>query len=396
MSVLEPCDFAYISTLVVEKTGVRLTDEQHDFVRKRVLPIAREGGFDEIADLVDQLQMSPNSKLHSRVIESVLDDETMFFRDFSSYKFLRHEVCTDLFEKRGHVRELNVWCGACSTGQEAFSISIMLNDALAQFKDWKITLLATDIAPSRIKKAKSGEFGQEEINRGLPAGLLLKHFDRDGTHWKIHQEHVDRIQFRVFNLMHDWDELPIFDIILMRNILGYFPKETQQAINDKLVEHMHEDTYLFLSANEAPVKSASFFLLKSTEKDACYQLEKRKTEDAEDSQEPPPRERRSSKNEPDKPKGGHEKKAATQVVEPKSAKPRKAQTKPAEPKDEKPKNLPAKPVEPEIVKPEILAAKPVEPAVEELASAQAIEPFEDDGIEDLDHDLHDDDMVEDV
>ena len=156
MSILEPSDFSYIADLVMNKTGVLLEEDQHDFVRKRVLPIAREGGFDEIADLVDQLQMSPNSKLHSRVIEAVLEDETMFFRDFSSYKFLRHEVAKDLFAQRAAKKELNVWCAACSSGQEAYSISIMLKDALKQFGDWKINLLATDISPSLIKKAKVG------------------------------------------------------------------------------------------------------------------------------------------------------------------------------------------------------------------------------------------------
>ena len=138
MSILEPSDFTYIADLVLAKTGVLVEEAQHDFVRKRVLPIAREGGFDEIADLVDQLQMSPNSKLHSRVIEAVLEDETMFFRDFSSYKFLRHTVAKDLHEKFSGEQELNIWCAACSSGQEAYSISIMLKDALKQFEAGKL------------------------------------------------------------------------------------------------------------------------------------------------------------------------------------------------------------------------------------------------------------------
>ena len=121
MSILEPSDFSYIADLVLSKTGVALEEAQHDFVRKRVLPIAREGGFDEIADLVDQLQMSPNSKLHSRVIEAVLEDETMFFRDFSSYKFLRHTVAKDLHEKCSEQKELNIWCAACLWPRSLFN-----------------------------------------------------------------------------------------------------------------------------------------------------------------------------------------------------------------------------------------------------------------------------------
>ena len=384
MSILEPSDFSYIADLVLSKTGVALEEAQHDFVRKRVLPIAREGGFDEIADLVDQLQMSPNSKLHSRVIEAVLEDETMFFRDFSSYKFLRHTVAKDLHEKFSEQKELNIWCAACSSGQEAYSISIMLKDALKQFNDWKINILATDISPSLIKKAKSGIFSQTEVNRGLPASLLLKHFDREGTIWKIHDEHIQNIRFEVFNLMNDWDELPTFDIILMRNILSYFPDATKVSIYDKLFEHMHPETYLFLSANEAPVDNDRFFLLKSTEKDACFQLRPEEVEE-ESTQDTEATEKSEANS-------GQEPAAEAPVSNSESAggQAQEPLTTPAD------SNAAAKtPAEAKTApKPAPPSAAPVQ-AARPAADIDDIEDYDD--IEDLDDELNaDDDMIEDV
>ncbi len=389
MSILEPSDFKYIADLVLAKTGVFLQEAQHDFVRKRVLPIAREGGFDEIADLVDQLQMSPNSKLHSRVIEAVLEDETMFFRDFSSYKFLRHTVAKELHEKFSETQELNIWCAACSSGQEAFSISIMLKDALKQFDDWKINILATDISPSLIKKAKSGIFSQTEVNRGLPASLLLKHFDREGTIWKIHNEHIENIRFEVFNLMNDWDELPTFDIILMRNILSYFPDKTKVSIYDKLYEHMHSETYLFLSANEAPADGDRFFLLKSTEKDACYQLKAEEPEESEEGE-------AEAETAADPQQSEESEEAASTPQTAPKAEPKKDY----EPEDVGPKAR----TEPETQLP-VREATPVQPTPAAQAQApkpesghsESLEIDDYDDIEDLDEDLSpDDDMIEEV
>ena len=377
MSILEPSDFKYIADLVLTQTGVLVEEEQHDFVRKRVLPIAREGGFDEIADLVDQLQMSPSSKLHNRVIEAVLEDETMFFRDFSSYKFLRHTVAKDLHEKFSDSKELNIWCAACSSGQEAYSISIMLKDALKQFGDWKINILATDISPSLIKKAKSGIFSQTEVNRGLPASLLLKHFDREGTIWKIHDEHIQNIRFEVFNLMNEWDHLPTFDIILMRNILSYFPDETKVSIYDKLFEHMHPETYLFLSAHEAPADGSRFFLLKSTEKDACYQLLPEETEGE-----------KSDASSTDAPEQEAQPEAPNERANRESPKPSVSQSAPSQPKATSSvpvADLPEPPTTPQ--------PKASSPQVQD-----AVDDIDDyDDIEDLDDDLDaDDDMIEEV
>ncbi len=388
MSILEPNDFKYIADLVLSKTGVLVEEAQHDFVRKRVLPIAREGGFDEIADLVDQLQMSPNSKLHSRVIEAVLEDETMFFRDFSSYKFLRHTVAKDLHEKFSGENELNIWCAACSSGQEAYSISIMLKDALKQFDGWKINILATDISPSLIKKAKSGIFSQTEVNRGLPASLLLKHFDREGTIWKIHDEHVENIRFEVFNLMNDWDDLPVFDIILMRNILSYFPDKTKVSIYDKLFEHMHPETYLFLSAHEAPADGDRFFLLKSTEKDACYQLKAEEPE--QEAEEEAETEKKQTSPEPQKSPAKPEEKAE---------KPVDKKTEPAPQPETKDKTATkSEPVKEPVAEKTTTKSKPV-PQTQAAAPKPTVthEVDDIDDIEDLDEDISgDDDMIEDV
>jgi len=268
---LSGADFTYIRDLVLEATGVLLGNDKYEFVVKRVSPIALENGFDDVGDLIDQLQMSPTSKLHTGIIDAVLEDETMFFRDFSSYKFLRHEVGKTLAEQRSTLGKLNIWCAACSSGQEAYSIAIMVKDAMPQFKDWEINILATDISSALIRRAKEGSFTQTEVNRGLPASLLIKHFIREGTIWKIKDHHRQSVKFEVFNLMDTWENLPVFDIILIRNVLYYFQPSSQRRILKKLRAHMHEDSYLFLSAGERPIET-DFFSLRSEEKDACFQL----------------------------------------------------------------------------------------------------------------------------
>ena len=264
-------NFNFIRKLVLDNTGVLLEDDRKDFLVKRVMPIAIENGFDEIGDLVDQIQMNPASNVQARIIDAVLEDETMFFRDFSSYKFLRHQVAKDLAVKRETIGKLNIWCAACSSGQEAYSIAIMAKDAMPQFKNWEINIFATDVSSALIKKAKEGLFNQTEVNRGLPASLLIKHFTREGTVWKIKDQHKNSVKFEVFNLMDTWEDLPIFDIILMRNVLYYFQPKSQERILKKLRAHMHEDSYLFLSAEERPYDDTDF-VLRSDAKDACYQL----------------------------------------------------------------------------------------------------------------------------
>ena len=268
---LSGADFKYIRDLVLEATGILLGDDKYEFVVKRVGPIALENGFDDVGDLIDQLQMSPTSKLHAGIIDAVIEDETMFFRDFSSYKFLRHEVGKTLAEQRSTLGKLNIWCAACSSGQEAYSIAIMVKDAMPQFKHWEINILATDISSALIRRAKEGSFSQTEVNRGLPASLLIKHFTREGIIWKIKDQHRKSVKFEVFNLMDTWEDLPIFDIILIRNVLYYFEPRNQRRILKKLRAHMHEDSYLFLSAEERPIEQ-DFFSLRSEEKDACFQL----------------------------------------------------------------------------------------------------------------------------
>ena len=248
---LKDRDFDFIRNLVVTRTAIVLDDNKHYFVESRLAPIVEELGLKSLADLVLLLQKLPTTnQLHQKVAEAITIHETSFFRDIHSFKALQDHAVPKLLESRTSHRDLSVWCGACSTGQEPYTIMRILYEKFPQLANWKLRFVGTDISSKVLEKAKEAKYIQLEINRGLPAPLLSKYFVKHGLLWQFKAEFRPRIQFRQLNLIENWPPRAKMDIIFLRNVLIYFDEPTKQKILSKVKEVMRPGAFLFLGAAE--------------------------------------------------------------------------------------------------------------------------------------------------
>ena len=263
---LSELDYQFVTQLVLDKAGVVIPPEKRDFAIMRVRDCAKKANFGDEAILVEHLRSSNYSRLHRLLIEELVDDETHFFRDFPVFKFMRHTAIPAILERHDTDKKLTIWCGACSSGQEAYSISIMVKEAIPQLKDWKVRIVGSDMSRRLLDKAGEGIYTQQEVSRGLPAPLLLKHFEKDVTKWAIKEDHKERVEFRQIALNGSWEQLPgkweekpVFDIIFLRNVLSYFNRKIRKELLRKLPTHMHSGTFLILGKGEEPGDNGKIF-----------------------------------------------------------------------------------------------------------------------------------------
>ena len=276
---LSTMEMQFVTQLVLERAGVVLDDEKRDFVETRVRDCARKFNFESGQILVEHLKSSHYSRLHRQLIEELVDDDTHFFRDFPVFKNMRHELIPKLLERNKESKKLRIWCGACSSGQEAYSIAIMMKEAIPGLKDWDVKIIGSDMSKKLLEKAADAVYSQAEVSRGMPAPLLLKHFHKDVTKWVINDDHKSIVEFRQINLNGKWDELPgkwdekpVFDIIFLRNVITYFSRSVREALLRKLPHHMHEDSYLILGKDEQPKDDSGLFEVSGEDKYSTYQM----------------------------------------------------------------------------------------------------------------------------
>ena len=249
-------EFAYVRDLVKSAVAIALGPEREYLMEARLSPIAEQEGFTTVSELVRSLTGKNSTDLHWKVIEAMTTNETSFFRDIKPFEALRHKVIPELIQNRQKEQQISVWCGASSTGQEPYSLCIMLREHFPAMLNWKIRVLATDIASDVLRKAERGRYTQLEVNRGLPAQLLIKHFRKEGTEWQINENIRKMVEFRRVNLIGDWPPMPSADIVLLRNVLIYFPVETKTQILRNMRRILRPDGYLFMGTAETTVNLA--------------------------------------------------------------------------------------------------------------------------------------------
>jgi chemotaxis protein methyltransferase CheR len=243
-------DFDYVRRLLQERSAVVLDQGKEYLVESRLAPLVRQHNLSSISDLVNKLRHAPLNGLHTEVVEAMVTTETSFFRDHHPFETLRKTVVPELIERRKNERRLNVWCAACSTGQEPYSVALLLREHFPELASWNVQLLATDLSRDVLNRAREGRYNQIEINRGLPAALLVKRFQQHGTGWQINADVRAMINFRELNLAAAWPALPRMDLVLLRNVMIYFEDETKKAILGKLARLLQPDGYLILGGAE--------------------------------------------------------------------------------------------------------------------------------------------------
>jgi chemotaxis protein methyltransferase CheR len=177
-------------------------------------------------------------------------NETSFFRDAHPFTALSDHVLPDLVRARSSERLINIWCAACSSGQEPYSIAMLVHDIVGADPTWRVRMLATDISPAMLARTEAGVYSQFEVNRGLPAGLLVRHFRKQGLSWQIEEPLRRMVQTRLLNLDTNLPPMAPMDIVFLRNVLIYFDIATKRQILARVRRVMRPDGYLVLGGAE--------------------------------------------------------------------------------------------------------------------------------------------------
>ncbi len=247
------CDsFSFISDLVRDRSAIVLEPGKTYLVESRLAPLAREHGLQSIDDLVEALRRPGAQSLTRKVVEAMTTNETSFFRDMHPFDALKTQILPELINNRSRERTLSIWSNACSSGQEVYTIAMILRENFPQLAGWKIKLVASDLSSQILAKAREGVFNQTEVNRGLPLPMLLKYFTKNGLTWRIKDEIRNMVDFCELNLVEPWPSIPAMDVIFLRNVLIYFSPETKKEILAKARRVLRPDGYLFLVAPKQP------------------------------------------------------------------------------------------------------------------------------------------------
>ncbi len=244
-------NFKFIQEFARDTAAIVLESGKEYLVESRLSPIAQQSGFATLDDFINSLRADRKATLfHEQVIDAMTTNETSFFRDFHPFETLRLHILPKLIEQRAGVRRLNIWSAASSTGQEIYTISMILREHFPQLADWQVSILGTDLSPTVIKQARSGLYSQLEVNRGLPAAMLLKYFSKVETKWMIKDEAKKNVEFRQMNLVKPWPIMPVFDIVFIRNVMIYFDVDSKRGILKRIRQCLQPQGYLFLGTAE--------------------------------------------------------------------------------------------------------------------------------------------------
>jgi chemotaxis protein methyltransferase CheR len=245
--------FDFVRQIVYADSAIVLEPGKEYLVESRLLPLARAQGSPDVSTYVAQVVRGTDRRARQDIVEALTTNETSWFRDAVLWKGLRDWVVPALARTRAVSRSLSIWSAACSSGQEAYSVAMLLADTLPA-PDWRVQVLGTDLSTQMVERARAGRYGQLEINRGLPAPMLVRHFRRDGADWVISTASLrERVSFRTLNLAQPLPLLPRFDVVLLRNVLIYLDTATKQEILRRVRDAMVPDGYLVLGAAETTI-----------------------------------------------------------------------------------------------------------------------------------------------
>ena len=250
-------EFEFLASLLKRGSGLSLTPEKTELITSRLEAVAERHGFATIPALVQALKLG-NEPLARSVIEAATTRDTSFFRDALAFDALHDEILPAVLRARSTTRRLRFWCAAAATGQEPYSLAMVI-DAMPQFAGWDVQILATDISADALERAEAGLFNQVEVQLGLPVRMLAKYFRKDAAGWRVTDELRNRVQFRAFNLMDCFVGLGMFDVILCRNVLMYLDAATKSDILERLADCLEADGYLVLGAAETVLGACNSF-----------------------------------------------------------------------------------------------------------------------------------------
>jgi len=254
---INPANYKFLQEHVYSLAGIVLEEDKHYLFECRLAPIVRQLGLESIDDLCALIQSARRPEVSHQVVEAMTTNETYFFRDPSHYEAIRTVLLPRLIKDRGDTRRLRFWSAASSTGQEAYSLAMLLIEA--GLSSWNIQILGTDFSSQVVERARSGKYQQIEVNRGLPAALLIKYFRRSGTDWFLSDQVRRLVGFEVIDLRKSMRSLGPFDLVFCRNVMIYFDAKTKMNILKELHGTLFRGGWLFLGGAETAFGAGEYF-----------------------------------------------------------------------------------------------------------------------------------------
>ncbi|RVU33717.1 chemotaxis protein CheR [Hwanghaeella grinnelliae] len=242
-------DFELLAKTVKERSGLVLSKDKAYLLETRLMPVARKHGLKGLDELSDQVRRR-NETLIGDITEAMTTNESLFFRDNKPFDQFKAAVLPGLMKAREGQKRVRIWSAACSSGQEPYSLSMLIKEEGAKLTDWRFDIMATDISMEMINKAKAGIYTQFEVQRGLPITLLIKYFKQNGDKWILDSAIRSMVQFKPFNLLESLSGMGQFDIVFCRNVLIYFDQATKGKVLDGIANQLADDGVLYLGGAE--------------------------------------------------------------------------------------------------------------------------------------------------
>lgn len=257
---MNPEDFEFVADFLKKRSGIALTTDKSYLVESRLLPLARKRGLKDISEVVGVMRSGRDKGLIDEVLDAMTTNETFFFRDTGPFDRFHDNFLPGLIEGRRNGKALKIWCAAASTGQEPYSIAMILKEQGIKLGGWNLSILGTDISRESLKRANDGHYSQFEVQRGLPIQLLLKYFQKKDSYWEVSSQLKSMVAYREFNLLDSFIALGKFDVVFCRNVLIYFDVETKADILARIRRQMTDDGILILGGAETVINVSDHFM----------------------------------------------------------------------------------------------------------------------------------------
>lgn len=254
-------DFEFLRQFLYQRSGLALTPDKAYLLESRLAPLARKLKLRALPELVQHMRKGADEALAFEVVEAMTTNETLFFRDRWPFERFTAMILPTLMELNKATRRVRIWCAACSSGQEPYSLAMLIAEAGARLAGWQIEIVATDISEEMLERCRKGWYSTFEVQRGLPPDLQKKYFTKDGEGWLIGEKLRAMVKFKSFNLLNDpaTAGLTALDLIFCRNVLIYFDEPTRKKVFAGMARVMKPGGFLCLGGAETVIGISDAF-----------------------------------------------------------------------------------------------------------------------------------------
>jgi len=256
---MNPKHYQFLTALLQRECGLVIDKEKTYLAESRLAPVARRFGHADIDALIANIMATKSRESVRAVVDAMVTNETFFFRDRKPFDHFEQHVLPELLEKQAAKKQIRIWSAAASTGQEAYSLAMILDKHKARMPGWRNAIVGTDISEQALARAKAADYSQFEVQRGLPVKMLVQYFDQKGERWHLKQTIKQAVQFERFNLLDDPASLGKFDVVFCRNVLIYFDIGVRKKILSGIARQLVPDGRLYLGGAETTVGLSTDF-----------------------------------------------------------------------------------------------------------------------------------------